>query len=216
MRNNKIFVFIFTLLTLHFCGYSQEPNSIFFDEFSISVNRTYAKDDNTRYGFGFGAYHSFMAEKMLTPVLGLEYNRTSQFFRSMYEGHYAYATDVTYHINCLSIPFGLRCNIGKKIKFIIESGGFSDLIITANRKGIMHTDYPDENNNIIHKETQINEKAKLSSSVGVYLGLGIRIPVSKHELILRPEYKFGLNAMYSHMDNIYNRYIRLFVGLNIR
>lgn len=50
-------------------------------------------------------------------------------------------------------------------------------------------------------------------SFGVNLGIGIRIPVSKYELVVKPDYKLALNKLYSNLDNICNRYLRLNIGL---
>jgi len=211
--------FIIILISLLFIvpTFGQDKTDFFFDEFSVSANRTNIKNENTsdRYGFGIGAYHSFLSDKKINLIFGTEYNRTSQFIKNMYEGHFANSTDLTYNINCISIPVGLRINIGKKIKFFIETGGYADLIISSNRKGTMHTYLPDANNHVVYKDYQIDEKAGLSNSVGVYFGIGLRIPISKYELIIKPDYKFGLNDLYSYMDDIYNRYFRLTIGLKI-
>jgi opacity protein-like surface antigen len=196
----------------------QDSNAFFFDEFSVSVNRTNLQNDNTedRYGFGLGAYHSFRSDKKLNIVFGVEYNRTGQFKKSMYEGHFAHTTDLTYTIHCISIPVGIRLNMGSKTKVFIETGGFTDLIIRANRKGKMHTYLPDEYNQIHNTVTDFDEKVKLSNSIGLYFGVGIRIPVSTYELVAKPEYKFGINKLYSYQDDIFNRYFRLNVGLKIK
>ncbi len=100
-------------------SYAQNGQSFFFDEFAISANRSGNTDQNAKdcYGFGLGAYHSFWSDKKLNIVTGVEYNRTSQFFASMYEGHFAHATDLNYTINCFSIPAGLRINFGSNLKF---------------------------------------------------------------------------------------------------
>lgn len=195
----------------------QNSNQFFFDEFQISLNRTNLQNNNTedRYGFGFGAYHSFMPNKRINLVFGLEYNRTSQFKKSMYEGHYAHTTDLTYNLNCFSVPIGFRFNIGSKTKLFLETGGFADLVINSNRTGTMHTNLPDENNQIKYTETEIDEKAKLSSSIGLYMGIGVWIPISKFELIVKPDYKFAMNKLYSYQDDIFNRYFRINVGLKI-
>ena len=209
-------ILIFGLIALFIQSFGQETNDFFFDEFNLSVNRTNLIDYNTddRYGFGIGAYHSFLADRKLNLVFGIEYNRTSQFKKSIYAGHFAHATDLTYTLNCLSIPLGLRFNIGNKTKIIIEAGGFADLMISSNKKGTMHTYLPDENLQVVYREFQIDKKAGLTSYIGVYFGLGVQIPISKYELIIKPDYKFGINKSSSY-DNIYNRYMRLTIGFKI-
>jgi hypothetical protein len=185
-------------------------------EFGISANRTIIKNENIsdRYGFGIGAYHSFLPDKMFNVIVGMEYNRTSYFIENLHGGHFDHYTDLTYHLNYISIPLGLRMNIGKKVKFFIETGGYADLIISSNRKGTEHTYYPDSSNHEVYKDFKIDEKAGCSSSFGVYFGIGLRIPISKFELIIKPDYKFGLN-LYLDMDQVYSRYVRLTVGFKI-
>ncbi len=124
-----------------------------------------------------------------------------------------HATDLTYHLNMVSFPVGARLNVGKKIKFFIDAGGFADLMIKSTREGFMHTYFPDENNQVVTKTFPIDEKAKLSSYMGVYSGLGIRIPVSGFELVIKGDYKLGLQELYSYMDSIENIYWRISVGI---
>lgn len=203
----SIFFFFFKL-------YGQKNrNYFFFDEIGVSVNRTNLKDNNTedRYGFGIGLYHSFMSNKKFNFIFGFEFNRTSQFKNRMYEGRYAYSTDLIYNINSISIPFNLKFNIGKIPIIFFEAGVFMDLLINGNRKGIMHKYSYSQNS---YEEFEINRKADLSSvNYGFAFGLGIRIPVDKFELIIKPDYKLGLLKLYSYNNNIYNRYFRLTIGM---
>lgn len=187
----------------------QYTNKFLFDEFSVSVNRTNVQDDNTEdiFGFGLGVYRGFMADKMLNVMVGLEFNRTSQFKKFMYESHSSHSAEVTYSLNCISIPVGLRVNVGSKTKFFIEAGGFGDLAISSNRSGTLHG--PD----VFTPPKDFDKKAGLSPTVGIYFGMGMRIPISRFELVVKPEYKLGLTKLYSGYDDIYNRYFRLSFGL---
>lgn len=105
-------VIIGLILLLGKISFGQNSKNFFINEFQISVNRTLQQDENTedRFGFGLGAYHSFRKEKKLNIIAGLEFNRTSQFKKSLNEGHSAQSTDITYNINCASIPIGVRLN----------------------------------------------------------------------------------------------------------
>jgi hypothetical protein len=218
MNKMKYGLFFLILIPLCHSLYAQDVNELFFDEASISFNRTNLANDNTenRNGFGLGVYHSFFAKSTLNLTFGVEYNRTSQFKLSMYEGHYAHATDLTYHLNMASFPLGVRLNIGKKIRFFIEAGGYADLMLKSTREGIMHTYFPDENDQIVYKDYPIDEKAKLSSVMGVYSGLGIRIPVSTFEIVIKSDYKLGLQDLYSYMDTVNNTYWRIAAGIRIK
>lgn len=215
MNKAKFGLFFSLLILLGNSLYAQDVNEWFFDEASISFNRTNLVDDNTenRNGFGLGVYHSFFADKMVNLIFGIEYNRTNQFKKSMYEGHYATATDMTYHLNMASFPLGGRLNFGKKIKVFIEAGGYADLMLKSTRTGFMHTYFPDENGQIVYKTYPIDEKAKLSSVMGVYSGLGLRIPVSSFELVIKGDYKLGLQDLYTYMDSITNIYWRISIGV---
>jgi len=214
----QLFLVLGLIIILSKVSCGQNVVSFFFDEFAISVNRSVntGKDAEGLYGFGLGVYHSFRSDKKLNIITGIEYNRTSQFFDSMYEGHFAHATDLTYIINCFSIPAGLRINFDSNLKVFIETGAFADLVFNSNRTGTMHSYLPDDNNQMNYTEQEIDQKVKLSDSFGFYLGLGIRIPVSKFEVIVKPDYKFGINELYSYQEAIFSRYFRLNIGLKIK
>ena len=80
----------------------------------------------------------------------------------------------------------------------------------------MHTYFPDENDQIVHKDYPIDEKAKLSSVMGVYSGVGIRIPVSSFEMVIKSEYKLGLQDLYSYLDTVNNTYWRISIGIRYK
>ena len=125
----------------------QDSTKFIFNEFCVSINRTNVQNLNTSnmLGFGLGVYQSFMTDKKFNPKFGLEFNRTSQFFTSINQGHFAHSTDVTYTYSCLSIPFGFRYSIGSKTKIFIETGGFVDIVLAAREKGTQHNYVPINN-----------------------------------------------------------------------
>lgn len=213
----KHVILIIGLLALFGRLSGQEKNGLFLNEFYFSINRTALKDDNTedRFGFGFGTAHAFRADKKLNFVFGMEFTKTSQFKKLMYGGHFANELDLTYNYHCLSIPVGLRYAIGNKTKIFIETGGYADLVINSTRKGIGHSIAPDENGHLTNTVYQIHGDANLSSAVGFYIGFGVRFPMPKFELVIKPDYKFGMNPIFSDLDNIYNRYFIIHVGLKI-
>jgi hypothetical protein len=218
----KLGRYTITLICIMVCGSSltavaQDVNELFFDEATVSFNRTNVADDNTenRNGFGVGLYHSFLPQKRINLVFGLEYNRTGQFKKTMYEGHYANSTDLEYNVNSFSIPFGIRLNIGGYVKFFLEGGAYGDIVILSKRTGMMHTWYP-VNNQPDYKDFPIDEKAGLHNSIGAYGAAGLRIPLAHVELIIKPEYRYGLSALYSYMDDIYNHYWLISVGVKMK
>jgi hypothetical protein len=191
------------------CG---QGKGFFFNEYTVSINRTCLKDDNTenRFGFGIGTDHLFRADKKINVILGLEYNRTNQLKKEMADSPLSYSKDVTFTQNGLSVPLGLRINTGSKIKIFAEGGIFGDLAFRSTQKGTSYT-YTDDGYVVDHFST----KADLSDSYGYYFGLGIRVPFSKYELMIKPDYKVSVNTLYSGNDNIYNRYIRLSVEIRM-
>lgn len=212
-------IFISFSFFLYFLSaYGQKDTTLFiFNELDISLNRTNLSNDNTkdRIGFGIGVFRSILEHKKTNLVFGFEYNLTNQFKEITYEGHFAHATNVEYTIHNLSIPINIRYNIGNKVKFFVQTGTFIDLIVSSKRKGTMHSYLPDQNNNIVYKEFSFNEKAGLTNyNYGFAVGLGLRIPIKKMELIIKSDYKLGLNDL-STNDNIYNRYFRFIVGIKI-
>lgn len=205
------------VISLH--GNGQEKRDWFLDEINISANRTNLKNDNTddRNGFGLGVSHSFMSEKRLNIILGIEYNRTSQFKKSIYEGHFTSSKDVTYTLNSLSVPFLVRFNFGYKGSFFVETGFFSDFMISSNRKGTKNSFYSVNSQPPAYHETQFNENARLQTSAGISFGLGTRIPIGKNELIIKPDYKYGISELRDlSMDHIYCRYLRLVIGMKFK
>ena len=192
----------------------------FFNEYSLSLNYSNLKNSNTedRMGGGAGIYFSARNDKRLNFLFGFEYNRTSQFKKNMYEGHFANSYNVTYSFNVVSIPIAFRYNfyLGKKIKLFVEPSLYLDLYLSAERKGTMETTmiYPNNQFEIVTKE--FNENIDVSNvNYGPSLGLGLKFPISKHELIIKGDYKINLKKLASYIDDVNNQYFRLMLGFRI-
>jgi hypothetical protein len=203
------------LTALALLSFGQTNSQLATCEFSLSVNRSNLNVESTedKVGFGIGICYPFFADKRVNLLTGLEYNHTSWFINSLYESHFSHSTDLTYTMNCISIPIGLRLNTGTKTNFFVEAGGFADITVSSNRKGTMHLYSPDENNHLIYYEYPIDQDAGLSNSIGAYIGVGISIPFVIFDLIIKPEYKMGLNNIHSNMDEFQSRYFRVSVGI---
>ena len=158
------------------------------NEFTISLNRTTVADKNTqdRFGFGAGLYYAFFNQKRCNLITGLEYNRNVQFKKSLYGGRSYNYYNVTYIINYLGIPAYFRVNIGKRTKFFVETGAFFDFLVFGKT--------PDKVN------------------FGISGGIGLRIPIQKHEILLKGDYKWGMRNLYDYHDYIYNKYWRFTLG----
>jgi hypothetical protein len=196
----------------------QSKIDLFFNEFYVSINKSNVHDDNTddRYGFGLGVDRSFRRDKKMNFIFGWEYNRVSQFKKYEYTGHFSHNTDITYNTNYLSFPLGLRLNFGIRPKIILEAGGFADLSAGGKCFGTSHSYMPDENDKVIYRDSQFESRCRLPSSVGLYYGIGTIIPISTVALIVKGEYKTGLNAKTGFTyEEFSNKYLRLLIGLKI-
>ncbi|PKP30062.1 MAG: hypothetical protein CVT99_14880 [Bacteroidetes bacterium HGW-Bacteroidetes-16] len=206
------------LILIMIPSFGQQNSVQLFGEFRVSINRNGSFTPNTRekFGFGAGAYHTLKANEMIDVLFGFEYNRTSQYLESMYEGHVANSTDLTYSFHSFSIPITARTTVGRKVKFFVDAGAFVDFILAATRKGTMHTYSPDENGHFVYNEFDFSERVKVSYPIyGVSVGLGIKIPLLKHEFLVRTESKYGINTIYNDIDSIFDRYYTLAIGYKL-
>lgn len=200
-----LFIFLNTFL------YSQNDSTLFFDEYNTSINAIDSENNNNyNIGFGFGAYHTFLSDKIINVLLGLEFNHTNKYISTISEGHFQYVSDVIFSINSISLPLTARLYLGKKIKFFIETGIYTDINLFGWIKGARYSYLPDENNQIEYKEYDVSESTGITTfNYGVSLGLGIRIPFLKHFIIVKPEYKLGLRNLYDYNTEINNSYFRV-------
>ena len=209
----KWYLIIFGLIIfpVHFFG--QDTKKHIIDEFTISANRSALQDDNSenRFGFGLGIYHAFLRDEKLDLITGIEFNHTNQLQKYVYQHHFSHWTDVNYTTNSISIPYGLRLNLYKNMKIFIESGGYIDLIVNSKQEGTFHY-YPPM---ILREEYLRNMDLELQNTVGIYFGLGLKIPVYKRLMIIKANYKHGLIPLYSEPENIFNRYFSLHVGIKL-
>ncbi len=196
---------------------AQNKRRFFLNEFQISVNRMVPNENSseTGFGYGIGAYHAFRTEKMLNLLLGLEYNRISQFKDFLHSGRYQNAYDITLVANCMSLSFGPRFNIGTNTKVFFDTGIYADLVLKSQKSGVRDSWYLGEEG-MIPTRIPVNEDADLSHTAGIFIGTGLRIPISKIELILSADYRYGLNptAVY-YYTGIYHRYLRIKLGIRI-
>jgi hypothetical protein len=195
----KNFLKLFLIITHLTPLYGQKDSLLFFNEYSISINQTDVGSNSNaekKNGFGIGAYLSFQSQKKVNFVFGFEYNRTNVFFKHISTSKFGhYVKDVTYHYNCLSIPFLTRLNFGEKMKFFIEIGPYLDFQVG-------------------------NTPSGMPLLAGISSGIGLKIPISTHELFLKTDYKLALYSFGSYHlwnnnfdDDSYSyRYFRLMLG----
>lgn len=215
--NSGILLFISVLVAIPLHSQSQNKRKFFLDEFQISANRTvpYENSSETGIGFGVGAYHTFRSEKTLNLLLGLEYNRISQFKDYLYAARYQQAYDISLVANCMSFSFGPRFNIGTKTKVFFDAGIYADLVFKSQMSGVEDSCYYEELG-MICTAIPYNEDVELAHTAGLFIGAGLRIPVSKVELIVSADYRYGLNPTSTeYRSPIYHRYFRIKLGIRI-
>jgi hypothetical protein len=189
---------------------------LFFNEFTASINMTTVQNDNTSNGIGggLGIYRSWRNNKIVNIVHGLEYNYSSQTKDRVYEGSsYAYYDNVKYKMHNISVPVLVRFSFGEKTKLFVETGGFMEFGLGSKREGV----YKTTNQDGAPLDINVKEDANLKYfNYGFSAGFGARIPVSKVDLLIKLDYKFGIPDLYTYDEKIYNRYLRLSFGVNLR
>jgi hypothetical protein len=209
MKFNFIIIILLSFLKVH----AQKDSLLPFEEFSISINHTILADNNTidKTGFGVGAYHLTKSGKIINVKFGLEYNRTSIFKKYEYSGHFSNTTNITYNYNTLSIPILANLSFGKKTIIFFETGPYIDINVSGRSKGTMNTYAPYQ----VYQQSTHTEKVAPSIDYGIALGIGIRQRIAKHEIIIKPDFKYGLKYLNKKTDSFCNRYVRIIVGIRI-
>ena len=182
--------------------------TLFFDEFSVSVNRTNVSNPRfkNRFGVGTGAYHSFMLGKQFDMVLGLEYNYTSLFADKIEFGSPRSYCDMI-QIHTFSSPSNLRFSIGKKVKYFFDAGIFLGALV-AKESGKTIKPYLPTNPTL---EILPTYEIEIGIHCGPSFGAGIKIPMKHIEWIVKADYNIELQTLeYTEFDI---HYYRLGVGI---
>jgi hypothetical protein len=184
-------------------------------ELSVSTNRTTVFSDDSKGKFGCGASLHIIARsnKKFNCVLGIEYDMTRWFDANIYHDRWTHDTDVSCILHNLSIPVKFRYNFGNTIKIFVESGLFFDIPLFSTSKGVRRIIYPLGGYEVFEfKSKGINT----SFSYGASIGIGIKIPIGKYKIFIKPEYKFGINTpSYETSFISFNSYIRLNLGFTL-
>lgn len=221
----KYFFITFILVLLKFNLTGQQRHFPLLSEFSISTNTTFSKtysgypsaNKKGRVGFGFGVYHIFKSDKRISLITGVEINQVRRGVGNTNIHHFGYVRNTILSKTCMSIPAGIRINMGKKIHGFLEAGLFYDQYIYGRQKGVSVSDIPDANGNRVHKESIYDHRAELNNTFGVYAGMGIRFSVAKFDLILKPDFKLnGFYSLYNDGDENLTNYLRLNLSCTVR
>ena len=190
-------------------------------ELTLSLNRTTVADKNTqnRFGFGVGLYSVFFSQKRCNLIIGFEYSRNVQFKKHMSGGrshfHSSSHSDVTYIINSVGTPICFRVNMGQKVKFFIDAGAFVDFFNAGRQTGTRKMfGYNPTDSTHYNTVSQFDDKGFLyKTNFGILGGVGLRIPVKKHEILLKGDYKWGIrNTIDDYYGEVYNRFWRFTIG----
>jgi hypothetical protein len=212
-----ILFFIALLFAASVFGQEEEKvkKLVFFNEYSISVNRTNMNLSGTENRFGGGAsmYFSLAMVRHLDIMVGLEYNYTSLFRENMpFMGH-RHEENITFHIHTVSlVPVAFRFNIGKNVKYFLETGlplGTSFVNKTGTMFYINPLPTPENPDNYLpakpHREIGLNGN--------LFFGMGVRIPMKGIEWVIKADYNVGISRIAGYENY---QYYRLGVGIRKR
>jgi hypothetical protein len=216
----KTFIILSLLFYTGFASAQFDSVSIFqiLNEYSFSVNRTIVGNDEITdgYGFGLGIYHTFRPKKKFNIALGFEFNQISEKLASVYNGHFSMDYNVSYRLNYITFPLSFSYNVGRKVKWFIEAGAFIDILVGGRVKGTsVNYNYTDSTLSV--DTTKFNYKQVSGSlDVGLTFGTGIKIPVGKHELFIKPELKYRLIEPKQYdFEPTTGYYVRFVVGFRL-
>jgi len=208
-----LFVLAILFFSLNSVFSQKKSNPLFFNEITLSVNRTMIDNSNSegKFGFGAGLYRTWMDSSWFNLVTGISYNKTSQFRNSAFIGsHFSSVSDITFNIHSVSIPVLLRFNVGQKTKLFFEIGQFLEFDIAGNSHATYTTQLPYSASTTI----TIKEKLSLTPINGGFIGgIGTNIPIGKIRLLIKADYQFAFAGHHFGEETILNRYVRLSIGL---
>ena len=201
-------IILILMLCSEFSSAQDKKENFFFNEVSISANRTFGYDQNTvgQFGFGVGLDRVMFKEKRVNLTVGMGYNYLRIKMKKVKLELYDNLSDAKYRMNILSIPIGLRFNIGENKRFFIEAGHFIDLMIAAKVRATETVAPPFINEN--HPSYEINEINRQAGlpvlNVGTFLGFGFRLPLNDfHSLFIKANYNLLLPISGFNSDNDY-------------
>lgn len=210
MKIKAIFLSFLPFLIL-----AQESNKTtsIINEIDISINRSMLRGENfkNKIGAGVGIYHIHFERKRINMIVGVEYNWSGIMIKTIMDGsHYSFKENVNYNLHKFSFPIGIQTNIGEKIRFIFQLGGFLDVPFLSYARGFETLYYP-----IPEDKPKLFETKRVMKGVdlGVYGGMGVLIPISKHNVIIKLIYKFGMMQV---DNNFYDRTLKLVLGYKFK
>ena len=120
--------------------------------------------------------------------------------------------NTTKTINSIGVPVCFRVNMGKKVKFFVEAGTFFDLYIFGREKGrfkvVLYS--PTDSTRKIDRPFDRKILYKMPN-FGIQGGIGLRVPIQKHEILFKGDYKWGIRNLIGY-DAFRYGYWRFSIG----
>lgn len=202
-------------------SYTQQSNdevdwSVFgqiFNEVDLSANFSVYSDCKNNFGGGVAVRHIFFNDLWINLGIGIEYSFTQYKRKYALEvlGTYYSEPDVAFHN--ITIPGIVRfCVGGEKLKALFEVGLYAEVSMPR-----ITVDYATTN---INGQTIVESgKYKLSPAFngGPQAAIGMKIPVGRHDIILKGQYRFGIRRNLAQSElyqNFTNDYVSFNVGFN--
>ncbi len=207
--------FILTLAVLFSMQLYGQKNKFYFNEMTLSINKTRQQDYNTEdgQGMGVGVYHFYRAEKRTNVIWGLEFNRTNQFKKSIPQGHFSGLEGVYYSISSFSIPIKGRISLGQKVKIFTELGGHIGINISITESGKSY--YYDSISGVKVVTKFKNKRGAFTRNYGYLFGFGVEVPFKEYSIVLKVDYKHGIRNMLYNGNDLMNRYVRIVFGVKM-
>lgn len=209
---------LFAFIGIYAKSYAQSRIPVF--ELHVSGNHPLENEpkDRTFYGGGLGVNLVFMDDRVLSFKTGLEANFFHTWNKSAYVGKMASSTNVHYNYWNLSIPALFRLNVGQKVKFFIEAGGYLGIPLAGSSTSKYYL--TPMSPGVVNVPEMRKEQYEGHMSVSAAAALGGIFPVSQRvDLILKPEFLFRKNIRIqdSPVSDFNNRfsYFRLCFGMRI-
>ena len=215
----KLITLLFLLIPFIYFSQDKTKSKIFINEILLSVNKSSSTENKMgNYGYGLGVNRSFNKRKRLNFVLGVHYNQTSQFNKSLSHGGLYHENEVTHIFHNVSVPLSLRINLLESKLLFAELGGFIDVMLPTTRKYIAKG-YVDDNSRFVYSPQEIKDFVWFRGlHPGIQFGVGSIFNVKKQIFIAKADFKFSLNDLnnaYRASNSLRNNYFQLSLGYRI-
>ncbi len=203
-----LIILLIVLLCFNYSEAQSPKEDFFFNEVFISANRTLELDQNTvgQFGFGIGLDRVIFRKKKVNLIVGIGYNylRITKNKLLFHSDHYI-LTDAKYRLHNISVPIGIRYNIGRNKRFYLEGGAHLNLLFSKVRANKLLY-YPNES-------SKINEGGGIRNyNVGVFCSFGFSLPLNEfHSLYIKMNYNYDFFSLIEN-DYFILSYAKIAVG----